>query len=46
MSATALATTVILEIDDVKQAFLGQGRQQIDIPEVTRAPRRAGRARS
>ena len=37
MSATALATTVILEIDDVKQEFLGQGRQQIDIPEVTRA---------
>ena len=37
MSATALATTVILEVDDVKGVFLGPGRQQIDIPEITKA---------
>src|SRR3954469_18717019 len=35
MSATALATTVVLEVDDVKNVFLGPGRQQIDIPEIT-----------
>jgi LCP family protein required for cell wall assembly len=34
-SATAFATTVINEVDDVKDAFL-VGRQQFDIPEVTR----------
>ena len=44
MSATALATTVILEVDDVKNAFLGPGRQQIEIPEVTKAE--AGGART
>ena len=44
MSATALATTVILEVDDVKNAFLGEGRVQIDIPEITRAE--AGGART
>ena len=37
MSATAVATTVVLEIDDVKNAFLGEGRAQFDIPEVTEA---------
>jgi LCP family protein required for cell wall assembly len=37
MSATALATTVILEVDDVTSTFLGQGRQQIDIPEISKA---------
>jgi polyisoprenyl-teichoic acid--peptidoglycan teichoic acid transferase len=36
MSATALATTVILEVDDVKNVFL-EGREQIEIPEITRA---------
>jgi polyisoprenyl-teichoic acid--peptidoglycan teichoic acid transferase len=44
MSATALATTVILEVDDVKNAFLGEGRVQIDIPEISRAE--AGGART
>jgi LCP family protein required for cell wall assembly len=44
MSATALATTVILEVDDVKNAFLGPGRQQIDIPEISKAS--AGGART
>ena len=44
MSATALATTVILEVDDVKNTFLGPGRQQIDIPEITKAE--AGGART
>ena len=37
MSATAFATTVILEVDSVKDEFLGEGRQQFDIPEVTQA---------
>jgi LCP family protein required for cell wall assembly len=37
MSATALATTVVLEVDDVKDAFLGEGRAQFDIPEITKA---------
>jgi polyisoprenyl-teichoic acid--peptidoglycan teichoic acid transferase len=44
MSATALATTVILEVDDVKNAFLGEGRLQIDIPEISRTE--AGGART
>jgi LCP family protein required for cell wall assembly len=44
MSATALATTVVLEVDDVKNAFLGEGRLQVDIPEITRAD--AGGART
>jgi LCP family protein required for cell wall assembly len=44
MSATALATTVILEVDDVKNVFLGPGREQIDIPEITKAD--AGGART
>jgi len=37
MSATAVATTVILEVDDLKDVFTRQGRQAIDIPEVSRA---------
>ena len=44
MSATALATTVVLEVDDVKNEFLGEGRLQVDIPEITRAE--AGGART
>ena len=44
MSATALATTVVLEVDDVRQAFLGEGRVQVDIPEITKA--QAGGART
>ncbi len=44
MSATALATTVVLEIDDVKNAFLGPGRVQVDIPEISKAE--AGGART
>jgi LCP family protein required for cell wall assembly len=37
LSATALATTVILEVDRVKDLVTGDGRQAIEIPEVTRA---------
>ena len=37
MSATAVATTVILEVDRVKDIFTRKGRQAIEIPEVTRA---------
>jgi LCP family protein required for cell wall assembly len=37
LSATAVATTVILEVDRVKDIFTQKGRQAIDIPEVTRA---------
>jgi polyisoprenyl-teichoic acid--peptidoglycan teichoic acid transferase len=44
MSATALATTVVLEVDDVRSTFLGQGREQIDIPEIAKAE--AGGART
>ena len=44
MSATALATTVVLEVDDVTKTFLGQGRVQVDIPEITKAD--AGGART
>ena len=44
MSATALATTVVLEVDDVRSAFLGEGRVQVDIPEITKAD--AGGART
>jgi polyisoprenyl-teichoic acid--peptidoglycan teichoic acid transferase len=43
MSATALATTVILEVDDLKNEFI-EGREQIDIPEISRAA--AGGART
>jgi polyisoprenyl-teichoic acid--peptidoglycan teichoic acid transferase len=44
MSATTVATAVILEVDDVKDAFLGPGRAQFDIPEITAA--QAGGART
>jgi LCP family protein required for cell wall assembly len=37
LSATAVATSVILEVDRVKDIFTQKGRQAIDIPEVTRA---------
>jgi LCP family protein required for cell wall assembly len=39
LSATAVASAVLLQIHDVTQAFVGpdQGRTAIDIPEVTRA---------
>jgi polyisoprenyl-teichoic acid--peptidoglycan teichoic acid transferase len=39
LSATAVASTVLLEIDDVVTTFTGkdEGRQPIDIPEVSRA---------
>jgi LCP family protein required for cell wall assembly len=45
MSGTALATTVLLELDDVKTEFFkGQGREVLDIPEITKAD--AGGART
>ena len=44
MTGTALATTVVLEVDDVASTFLGQGREQVDIPEITKAD--AGGART
>jgi LCP family protein required for cell wall assembly len=37
MSASAVAATVILEVDRVKDIFTRKGRQAIIIPEVTRA---------
>jgi polyisoprenyl-teichoic acid--peptidoglycan teichoic acid transferase len=37
LSATAVATAGILEVQDVKDIFTRKGRQAIDIPEVTRA---------
>ena len=37
LSATAVASAVLLEITDVKTTFLKAGREQIDIPEITRA---------
>jgi LCP family protein required for cell wall assembly len=37
LSATAVATTVILEVDRVKEIFTAKGRQTVEIPEVTRA---------
>ncbi len=39
LSATAVASAVLLEINDVVQEFVGpeQGRTTIDIPEITRA---------
>jgi LCP family protein required for cell wall assembly len=43
-SATALATTVVLEVDDIKNAFIGEGRVAVDIPEITKAD--AGGART
>jgi LCP family protein required for cell wall assembly len=44
MTGTALATTVVLEVDDVKDAFIGEGRVSVDIPEITKAD--AGGART
>ena len=44
MSGTALATTVVLEVDDLVNTFKKQGRVQVDIPEITRA--KAGGART
>jgi LCP family protein required for cell wall assembly len=44
MSATAVATTVILEVDDLVGDFVGPGRQQFDIPEISKAE--AGGART
>jgi len=37
LSATAVASAVLLEIDDVTSTFTREGRQSIEIPEVTRA---------
>jgi polyisoprenyl-teichoic acid--peptidoglycan teichoic acid transferase len=37
LSATAVATTGILEVSRVKDIFTRKGRQAIEIPEVTRA---------
>jgi polyisoprenyl-teichoic acid--peptidoglycan teichoic acid transferase len=38
LSATAVASAVLFQIDDVKTTFLkASGREQIDIPEITRA---------
>ena len=36
-TASAVSATVILEVDSVKDEFLGEGREQIEIPEITRA---------
>jgi polyisoprenyl-teichoic acid--peptidoglycan teichoic acid transferase len=36
-TASAVSATVILEVDAVKDEFLGEGREQIEIPEITRA---------
>ena len=37
LSATAVATTGILEVKRVKNELIGEGRQVVDIPEVTEA---------
>jgi polyisoprenyl-teichoic acid--peptidoglycan teichoic acid transferase len=44
MSGTALATTVVLEVDDLVDTFKKEGRVSVDIPEITRA--KAGGART
>lgn len=44
LSATAVAATVILEVNHVKNEFLQNGRQAISIPEVT--PAQAGGPRT
>ena len=36
-TASAVSATVILEVDSVKDEFLGEGREQVEIPEITRA---------
>ena len=37
LSATAVASAVLLEVHDVVETFTQEGRTAIDIPEVTRA---------
>ena len=37
VTASAVSATVILEVDTVKDEFLGKGRAQIELPEITRA---------
>jgi LCP family protein required for cell wall assembly len=37
LSATAVASAVLLEIDDIVNEFVPEGRTAIDIPEVSRA---------
>jgi LCP family protein required for cell wall assembly len=37
LSATAVASAVLLEVDDITTTFAGDGRTEIDIPEVSRA---------
>ena len=37
LSATAVASAVLLEIDDVIDEFVPEGREAIDIPEISRA---------
>ena len=37
VTASAVSATVILEVDTVKDEFLGKGREQIELPEITRA---------
>ena len=37
LSATAVASAVLLEVDDIVDTFVGEGRTAIDIPEVSRA---------
>jgi LCP family protein required for cell wall assembly len=36
-TAGAVSAAVILQVDQAKEEFLGEGRQQIEIPEITRA---------
>jgi LCP family protein required for cell wall assembly len=44
LTATAVATTVIREVETLRDEFLGPGRVTIDIPEITKAE--AGGART
>jgi LCP family protein required for cell wall assembly len=37
LSATAVASAVLLEIDDIVDTFVGEGRSAIAIPEISRA---------
>lgn len=36
-TAGAVSAAGVLQVDEIKDEFLGDGRQQIDIPEITRA---------
>jgi len=36
-TASAVSAAGVLQVEEVKDEFLGDGRQQIDIPEITRA---------